>query len=415
MSARPGRLSVTSWVIYDLANTIFALGVGGLYFATWLTESGWPDASLSIALATAMVVVILLSPWIGTVGDHMGRRVPLLVPTTLMAVTGTFFLATVPVGPSLVLFSFALIGFNLGGVVYDSLLPEVSTEENRGLISGWGIGVGYGGSVIAVLIGRLLLDSHGFAVVFRSIAVLFLLFSLPAFLFIRERPRQPRPGPPPGIRTSIRRLVEAWQAAATYRGVVPFLLGRFFYTDAVNTLIGGFLAIFVIQELAFTKDEVQLLLALAIATAIIGGIGSGPLIDRLGPRRVLHLALYVWMVAMLGGILAATADAPATAWPVAALGGMALGATWAADRVYMARVAPPRRLGEFYGLYATVGRFATVLGPMVWAVIVDVLHWPRTVALAALLGFLVTARLILRGVDDTPRRWEEADLVVIES
>ncbi len=411
MSVSPARLSVVSWVAYDLANTIFALGVGGLYFATWLTQSGWPDAALSVALAAAMVVVIVLSPWIGMVGDHAGRRVPLLIPTTLLAVTATFFLASVPVGPSLVLFSVALIGFNLGGVIYDSLLPDVSTEENRGRISGWGIGVGYGGSVIAVLVGRLLLDSHGFAMVFRSIAVLFLLFSLPAFLFIRERPRAALPGPPPGIRSSVRHLISAWRAASGYRGVVPFLLGRFFYTDAVNTLIGGFLAIFVIRELDFTEDEVQILLALAIVCAIVGGIGSGPLIDRLGPRRLLHLALYAWMVTMLGGIAAALGNTPWLAWPVAGLGGISLGATWAADRVYMARIAPPRRLGEFYGLYATVGRFATVLGPLVWAIIVNLLHWPRSAAMAALVGFLVTARIILRRVDDTPRQWRPEDLI----
>jgi MFS transporter, UMF1 family len=411
MSPPPGRLSVVSWITYDLANTIFALGVGGLYFATWLTQNGWPDAALSVALAAAMVVVIVLSPWIGMVGDHVGRRVPLLIPTTLLAVTATFFLATFPVGPSLVLFSLALIGFNLGGVIYDSLLPDVSTEENRGRISGWGIGIGYGGSVIAVLIGRLLLDSHGFAVVFRSIAVLFLVFSLPAFLFIRERPRTPLPGPPPGITSSVRHLVAAWRAAACYRGVVPFLVGRFFYTDAINTLIGGFLAIFVIQELDFTESEVQILLALAIVTAIIGGIGSGPLIDRFGPRRQLHTALYGWMVTMLGGIVAAVTHTPWVAWPVAALGGISLGSTWAADRVYMARIAPPRRLGEFYGLYATVGRFATVLGPLVWAIIVNLLHWPRSAAMAALIGFLVTARIILRRVDDTPREWQTEDLV----
>lgn len=68
-------------------------------------------------------------------------------------------------------------------------------------------------------------------------------------------------------------------------------------------------------------------------------------------------------------------------------------------------------LGEFYGLYATVGRFATFLGPLVWGLIVTAAGLPREVALGALIGFLVVARLILQGVDDSPRQWSASDLV----
>ena len=89
---------------------------------------------------------------------------------------------------------------------------------------------------------------------------------------------------------------------------------------------------------------------------------------------------------------------------------MALGATWAADRVYMQRISPPRYLGEFYGLYATVGRFATILGPLLWGVIVTILGLPRELALGALLLFILAARIVLQGVDDSVRDWDVADL-----
>jgi UMF1 family MFS transporter len=408
---RPDRRSVVSWVVYDLANTIFALGVGGLYFAEWLTDNGAPDIALSLTIDAAMVVVIATSPWIGAAGDHSSRRVRFLIPTTLLAVTATFFLASVGVAGSLVIYAFALVGFNLGGVIYDALLPDVSTEENRGRISGWGVGIGYVGSIIAVLLGGWLIDSYGYPTLFRAIAIAFLLFSLPAFLFIRERPRPHRKGPPATIGGSFRHLIAAWRRAKTYDGVVPFLVGRFLYGDAINTLIGGFLTIFVINELGFTDAQVQGLLGLAIVTAMIGGVSGGRLTDRIGPRRTLHLALYLWMAGITGGIVAAAGDASALAWTVGAVGGFALGTTWAADRVYMAAIAPPRHLGEFYGLYATVGRFATLLGPLVWGLTVSVAGLSRSTAMGALLLFLIAGRVVLARVDDTPRLWRESDLI----
>jgi len=407
----PNRLSVASWVAYDLANTIFALGVGGLYFAEWVTDNGAPDIALSLTIDAAMIVVIATSPWIGAASDHAARRVRFLVPTTLLAVTATFFLASVGLTGSLIIYAFALVGFNLGGVVYDALLPDVSTEENRGRISGWGVGIGYVGSIIAVVLGGVLLDAYGYPVLFRAIAIAFLVFALPAFFFVRERPRSRRSGPPATIGGSLNQLVSAWRKARTYRGVVPFLLGRFLYGDAINTLIGGFLTIFVINELNFTDDEVQALLALAIVTAIAGGIIGGRLTDRIGPRRTLHGALYIWMIAILGGIVAASGDQPGLAWVVGGAGGFALGTTWAADRVYMARISPPRHLGEFYGLYATVGRFATLLGPLVWGLIVDVAGFSRSAAMGALLVFIVTGRAVLSRVDDEPRLWSADDQV----
>lgn len=416
---RPTRLSIASWAVYDLANTIFSLGVGALFFAEWLTSNaadlpswlarrGTADLALALAINVAMVTVILLGPWIGARSDHRGSRVRYLVPSTLIAVVPTFFLASVSVSASLVLFSVALVGFNLGSVVYDALLPDVSTPENVGRVSGFGIGVGYFGSFIAVAVGALFLESLGHAGVFKIIAVLFLLFALPTFVFVRERPRPRHTGPSPSLRHSARRLVEAWGRARRHRGVARFLVGRFLYTDAVNTLIGGFLTIYVIEELGFSAGQVQALLTVAIIGALGGGFLGGLAVDRHGPRALLHAVLYTWMIAMALGVVAGVLDLDVLAWFLGALGGLALGATWAADRVYMQRISPPDHLGEFFGLYATVGRFATIVGPLLWGVIVTVFGFPREVALATLILFVAAARLVLQKVDDEPRDWSEA-------
>ena len=420
MTWRPSRLSVGSWALYDLANTIFALGVGSLYFASWLTDhvdglpsvlrgNGDADLALAVVVDVSMVVVIVLGPWIGARSDHRGPRSRFLIPSTVLAVVPTLFLATASPFWSLTLYGVALIGFNLGSVVYDAMLPDVSTPENIGRVSGMGIAVGYLGSLAAWGIGKALLDPYGYPAVFRAIAVAFLLFALPSFFLVRERPRAVVPGPAPHLLGSLRRLIDAWQRTRQYRGVTRFLVGRFFYTDAVNTLIAGFLTIYAIEEVGFSDSQVQDLLIVAIGGSMIGGYLGGRLVDVVGPRRLLHWTLHIWVVAFVIGIAAGATGSQALAWPLGALGGLALGSTWAADRVYMQRISPPRYLGEFYGLYATVGRFATILGPLVWGLVVTVLGLPREVALGALALMLVTGRVILQKVDDRPREWGEAD------
>jgi UMF1 family MFS transporter len=422
VSWRPTPLSFGSWALYDLANTIFALGVGSLYFTAWLTDNiarfpsplqgnGNPDMAWALAVDLAMVVVIVLGPWIGALSDYRGPRSRYLVPATLLAVVPTFFLTTASPFASLVLYAVALVGFNLGVVVYDAMLPDVSTPQTIGRVSGIGIAVGYLGSVLAWAIGELLLDAHGYPVVFRVIAVAFLAFALPSFFLVRERPRAPVPGRPPPITRSFARLVAAWRRAGHYPGVTRFLVGRFFYTDAINTLIAGLLTIYAKEDVGFSDSQVRDLLIVSIAGSIAGGLLGGRLVDVIGPRRLLHWTLHTWVAAFVAGIAAGATGWQWLAWPLGVLGGLALGSTWAADRVYMQRISPPRHLGEFYGLYATVGRFATILGPLLSGLLVTVLGLPREAALVGLTVLLWIGRLVLQKVSDEPRAWEEAELV----
>ena len=399
-----------SWIVYDLANTIFALGVIGLYFPAWLLDRGLPDAALSVTEAAAGILVVFLAPWIGARSDAVGKRIPTLVATTVGAVGFTALLGSGSTWLSLVCLGLALVSFNMGSVVYDALLPAVSTVENRGVVSGLGVGIGYVGSFIGLGIGTLSLEvwDLGFAATFRLLALGFLLFSLPAFFFIREQPR-PRAAVP-GIGDVARRLLRSWRTASTIPGMVRFLVGRFLYTDAINTLIGGFLAIYAIDEIGLSESQTRNLLALAILAAIPGGVLAGRAVRRFGPVTVLRAALVAWTAALGAGIAAGVTHTIWPAWIIGPVGGVALGATWASDRVVMTDLSPQAVLGEMYGLYATVGRFATILGPLVWALIVDGLNLPRAAALGALATFVVAAYVIVGGLSPTAGRDQISDL-----
>lgn len=399
----PGRRSVISWLLYDLANTTFALGVGSRYFGLWLIEDrGGADWQLSATIVVAMAAVIVLGPWIGALSDHHGTRRPYLVGSTLVCVAATALLATWGVVPSLVFYAIGTVGFHCGTVVYDAMLPDVSTPESAGRISGLGVAIGYSGSAIALGLGMWLLPLHGYAAVFRALALAFLVFALPAFLWVRERPRQRREGRPPGIADSPATMVRAWRAAAGYPGVVRFLVGRFLYTDAINTVF-LFNAVFAKLEMGFTDAQTDRLALLGIVCAGLGAVIAGRLVDRVGPRKVLDFALYAQIAGLVSAVFAGATGVQSVGWLVAVGGGVGIGAAWASDRVLMTRLSPDHLLGEFFGLYATVGRFATVLGPLVWALVADGLGLGRTAALASLGVFIVAARFVLQPVrDDQP-------------
>lgn len=403
-----------SWIVYDLANTIFALGVVGLYFSDWLLSEGQPDSALAVVQVSAAAVVIFLAPWAGARSDVLGRRVPTLFVTTILAVLATSALAIGPIWLTLAMLWVAVVSVNTGSVVYDALLVDVSTEENRGFISGLGVGVGYLGSFIGLGLGLLALDvlGWGYPVTFRLIAIAFAVFAIPSFLFIKERPGI-ADAPLPTVSNIASRLAASWRTASQYKSVVRFLVGRFFYTDAINTLIGGFLAIFVIDELGLDRRFFTALMGVAISAAIGGGISGGRLVGRYGPLRVLRSVLVLWVIAMISGVAAAITGFTEIAWIIGPVGGFALGATWAADRVVMLRLSPPVHIGEFYGLYATVGRFATIVGPLIWALIVDGFGLSRNVALSALAIFVVVGWVILGDVDDTKRTWAAEEQLVI--
>ena len=409
-AARPSRLSTASWVAYDLANTIFSLGVVGLYFSDWLLAVGQPDSALAAVQIGAAIVVVFLAPWAGARSDALERRTPTLILTTIVAVTATAMLGTGPAVLTLVMLWLAVIGVNTGSVVYDALLVEVSTPQNRGFISGLGVGVGYLGSFIGLGIGVVTLDvlELGHAAAFRALAAAFLVFALPAFFLINEGGGRAG-GPVPRLRDVVVGLGRSWRTASEHDGVIRFLVGRFFYTDAINTLITGFLAIFVIDELGLSREILTGMLATAIGAAVVGGLAAGWVVGRWGPLRALRAALTLWGLAIASGVTAAATGRTSIVWVIGPVGGAALGAVWASDRVVMTRICPPRRLGELYGLYATVGRFAAIAGPLLWAVAVDGLGLGRTFALAALGALIAVAWWILGAVDDSERDWPVED------
>jgi MFS transporter, UMF1 family len=417
--------AVASWVLYDLANTIFSMGVVSLYFSLYVRAEVGPeraDRIYGLITAVSMGIIFVISPLLGAMTDRARRRMPFLVWSTIVCCACTALLARGPYWASALLFVVANAAYQAGLQFYDALLPDVTTEENRGRIGGIGVGVGYLGSYLAVGIG-FLVPAENRVLLFTIIAVAFLVFALPCFLFVRDR-TNPRPRPIFGwtmIRDSTAETIRTLRAGHHYPGLLRFLVGRVFYTDAINTVI-AYMSLYTVNVAVATglrpdqgEAQARLVLMAAITFAVVGGFVWGWIVDAVGPKRTLSFVLWLWMATFaLASLIGALHFSIGWLYLVAIMAGVALGGVWAADRPYMLRLTPPDRVGEFYGLYGMVGRFSAVSGPLLWTATTYLAVergglaplTGQAMAIATLLLMIVVSYRILSPVTDERRDWD---------
>jgi UMF1 family MFS transporter len=299
----------------------------------------------------------------------------------------------------LCLFAIANYCYQAALVFYDALLANVSDESTRGRASGLGIGLGYGGAILSLYSVAPIADRFGKWAAFPATAALFFLFALPCLVWVPERGAGPL-WPRGSARRAFERVRGTLAELRRHPHLARFLLAHFLYTDAVNTVI-LFMAVYVTMVGGFTSAEVTRLLALSTVFAIVGAFAQGRVVDRVGSKRALQLALALWAVG-LG--LALGAQGKGGLWLVGPITGAALGALWAADRVLMFRLSPADALGEFYGLYGMVGRFSAISGPLIWGTVVYLLEGSGALAYRAAIGSLLVVLLagvaVLAGVEE---------------
>jgi UMF1 family MFS transporter len=301
------------------------------------------------------------------VSDRGGRRLPFLAFFTAQCILATGAIALIPEGApplaflGLALFSVANFSYQAALIYYDATLPVVSRPASRGRVSGIGVAVGYLGTIlIAGLI--LILDSGSTPLTFGLAAALFTLFSVPIFVVVRETRTSDYRFRAGDALASWAQLGTTVAEARRVPGLLRFLVGRFFYTDPVNTVI-VVMSVFAVEAIGMTKGQANLVLLLLTVVAVMASFGWGYAVERFGPKRTLLVVLGSWIVGLFiaGSVLSV---------PTFILGGVLLGSglggVWTSDRVYMLRLSPPDKVGQFFGLYGLAGKFSAVTGPVLY-------------------------------------------------
>ena len=361
-------LPTASWALYDFANTIFAMNILSLYFVLWVTEdNAGTQLSFSITLSLSMMAAAITAPLFGTISDIVGKRVLFLgIGILICAICTSLIGAVGGVGIGLAFFSLANYAYQSSNIFYDSLLDRVSTSQNRGSISGIGVGLGYLGTITGILMVSPFVDKLGREAAFIPTAILFLFFSVPCLLFVRDKQTGNKISRQV-INHAYLNLYHLCRQINYYKEPFKFIIARFFYLDAINTLI-VFMAVFVSQVLNYSNHQIELLLIFCTTSAIPGSLLYGWISDKIGPKKTLLIILLQWLIVFSAATITQNSS---YFWAIGCLAGISLGGTWASDRAFLFKIAPPEQSGLFFGLYQLVGRFSSVVGPIIWGITTD--------------------------------------------
>lgn len=394
-----------AWALYDFANTIFSFAIVSYAMSLWaIAHLGEAQGQLAFPVAVSASVALnaIVSPVLGAMSDQVGRRKGFLLAFTVLCIVPTTVIGFVDIGLGLLAFAIANFAYQAALIYYDALLPSVARHETQGRLSGIGVALGYLGTIVSGLLFKLTTDANGdsTAASFVLVGALFALFAAPLFLRVHETGARQRFRVADALR-SWAQLRESLDHARETPGLLRFLVGRFFYSDPINTAI-VVMSAFATQAVGFTSGEALNILLLLTVVAVLASFGWGLLADRWGPKRTVLTVLSTW----IGGLLLLGLWlAPIPFLVAGAVLGSGLGGAAVTDRLWLIRLAPRERVGEMFGLYGLAGKFSAVIGPLLYGATVYTLlpiigHVAYQVAILSLLLLMLIGYAIVRGVPE---------------
>lgn len=399
-----GRRQIISWALWDFGATGLNAMVVTFVFSVYLTSSvgdtlpgdSSPASWLGWALGLAGLVVALLAPVTGVWVDAPWRRRRVLAMLTALAAVSTAGMSFIRddwhyLLPGLVLLAGASACNELATVPYNAMLRQLSTPQTSGQISGMGIGLGYFGSVVLLLIAyfgfisgdgdtRGLLgiaadDGQNVRAAMLVTAIWFGVFALP-LLFTA-------PGAPPdedrergavgffgGYRVLWTEIVSEWRRD---HHVIYYLIASAVFRDGL-TGIFAFGAVLGVNVYGISSANVLLFGVSASVIAAIGAVLGGLLDDRFGAKPVIITSLAAMIIA---GLTLMALDGPLAFWVCGLLLCLFIGPTLSAARTLMLRMSADGKEGVAFGLYTTTGRAVSYLAPLLFSVFIAVFGTDR--------------------------------------
>lgn len=295
----------------------------------------------------------------------------------------------VPMSLALVVIAyvFAKFCYNSSLVFYDSMLPDLGSEKEIPLISGYGVALGGVGTLIGLSVYPISLKWSNVDT-FIPTALLFFLFSLPLFFMLKDKPKPKAERLP--FFTGYKDIVATLKDMKRHKAIFTFMIAYFFINDALQTAI-AMMAVYATIVVGFTSGQFISLYLVSTISMIIGSLVFGNITKAVGAKRAVTFVCIIMIAALL---IAVFASAQWMFWIAGSLFGVSLGSTWVTSRTLIIQLSPPEKTGQFFGLFAFSGKVSSIVGPALYGTITLLLKDYGTVASRAALGSLLVLTII---------------------
>ncbi len=405
------RKKVVSWALYDWANSAFATTVMAGFFPLFFkkywhanVESAVSTFWLGTANSLASIVIAVLAPVLGAIADCGSAKKKYLLFFAAMGIVMTCSLSWVAQGnwpAAIALYVAAMIGFSGANIFYDALIVNVSSEQKLDRVSALGFSLGYlgGGLLFAVNVLMTLWPqrfglanaSEAVRVSFVMVAVWWAVFSIPLMVFVREPKIKQKTALPSTVLAGFRQLRATFQKIRRLKVVFLFLLAYWFYIDGVHTIM----RMAVDYGLALGFPQNSLIVALLI-TQFVGfpcALLFGYLGERVGAKTGIFTGIGIYGAVTVWGYYM---DQVWEFYVLAGTIGLVQGGLQALSRSLYTRIIPANKAGEFFGFYGILGKFASVMGPLMMGYTAVATGNSRLSVLVLLVLFIIGATLLYR-------------------
>ena len=367
-----------AWILYDVGNSAFVLLVATLipiFFNALAEEGGLSSvdylAYWGYAASAVTIITAVLSPILGTLADTRGFKKPIFILCLVVGVAGCCAMGLAKTWlPFLLIFVFAKVGFSGSLVFYDSMLSDVTTPDRMDVVSSRGYAWGYIGSCVPFVVCLALVLGSGAIGLSQMMALNITLFITAAWWLAMTLPllktyRQLHyvEVEKHAIRQSFARIGHTLRHLHEDKQVFWFLLAFFCYIDGVYTIIDMATA----YGTALGLDTTGLLLALLLTQIV--AFPSALIFGRLSAKYPSTTLIPVCIAAYAGiALFAFFLTQQWQFWVLAFVVGMFQGGVQALSRSHFAKIIPPEKSGEYFGLFDICGKGASFLGTMIVSV-----------------------------------------------
>jgi len=410
------RRELRAWAMYDWANSAFittvVAAVFPIYYAQVAAAPLAPEDAafwFSAATTVALTIIAVLSPVLGAMADYAAIKKPMLAVFLVIGVIATaamFFIYRGDWKLALALFMLGNIGVYGTFTFYDSLLPHIAREGEMDRVSTAGYAIGYlgGGMLLAINLAWIQMPKlfgipdtgTGVRLSFLSVAVWWLLFSIPLFRSVPEPPFAPdagdaRPTLVASVEAAFVRLRVTLGELRRFRHAFLMLLAFLVYNDGIGTVIR--MATLYATQIGIASGDLILALLIVQFVGIPFAFLFGMLADRIGAKRAIFLSLIVYVIITTLGYFMTSA------WHfyvLATLVGTVQGGSQALSRSLFASMIPKAKSSEFFGFFSVSDKFAGILGPLVFAIAIKAFGSVHSAILSVVVFFAIGAWLLTK-------------------